>query len=91
LDAFIRSLQQVWWLILTLIGVFVWTTSMAIKIHSLLRRLDYHEKRLMEERQDVSMLLRAQFATLDGLKQMNCNGSVVKMYDEMRKYVLEKH
>lgn len=91
LDRFVCAAQEVWWLILTVLGIFVWVVSTALKTHTLLKRIDYHDKRIKEEREDIAMLLKSSFATLDGLKQLGANGKTNTMYDEMRKYVLERH
>ena len=37
-----------------------------------------------------SMLLEVSFVTLDGLKQLGCNGRVTEMHDSLLKHVVEK-
>ena len=84
-------LKDYWWLITVIIGMVGYIASTAIKAHDLLKRLECVESRQKQEREDIAMLLQAQFATLDGLKQLNCNGQVSKTHETMQQYVLSRH
>lgn len=84
-------LKDYWWLITVIIAIMGYIVTTAIKAHDLLKRLEYVEKKQKQEREDISMLLQAQFATLDGLKQLNCNGQVSKTHETMQQYVLSRH
>lgn len=84
-------LKDYWWLITAILAAVGYIASTAIKAHDLLRRLTYVEQRQVKEREDIAMLLQAQFATLDGLKQLNCNGTVTKTHETMQQYVLSRH
>jgi len=86
-----QLLKDYWWLITSVLAVIAYIATTAIKAHDLLRRLDCVEKRQHQEREDISMLLQAQFATLDGLKQLKCDGNVTKAYESMQLYVLTHH
>ena len=84
-------LQNYWWIVTTALAVIAYIASTAIKAHDLLRRLQVVEDRQKQEREDISMLLQAQFATLDGLKQLHCNGAVSRTHETMQQYVLSRH
>ena len=86
-----QLLKDYWWLITTVLAVVAYIAATAIKAHDLLRRLECVEDRQKQEREDIAMLLQAQFATLDGLKQLNCNGAVSKTHETMQQYVLSRH
>ena len=85
------ALKDYWWLVTTLLTAAGFIVSAAVKAHDLLRRLSRVEARQAKEREDIAMLLQAQFATLDGLKQLNCNGAVSKTHETMQRYVLSRH
>jgi hypothetical protein len=84
-------LKDYWWLITIAFATIGYITATAIKAHDLLHRLENVEGRQLREREDISMLLQAQFATLDGLKQLKCDGNVTKAYETMQQYVLSNH
>lgn len=83
--------KDYWWLMTALLAGIGYIASTAVKAHDLLRRLTVVEQRQKQEREDIAMLLQAQFATLDGLKQLNCNGTVSKTHETMQQYVLSRH
>jgi hypothetical protein len=84
-------IRDLWWLGGVTIGAIAWMISVAIKVHDGKRRIAHLEHSDEKMREDICMLLRSQFATLDGLKQLKCNGPVSSMYDQMRMYVLTNH
>jgi hypothetical protein len=84
-------LKTYWWLITVICATVGYIATTAIKAHDLLKRLESVESRQKQEREDIAMLLQAQFATLDGLKQLNCNGQVSKTHETMQQYVLSRH
>jgi hypothetical protein len=84
-------LKDYWWLITVTFATIGYITTTAIKAHDMMRRLQCVEDRQLKEREDISMLLKAQFATLDGLKQLKCDGNVTKAYETMQQYVLSHH
>jgi hypothetical protein len=86
-----QLLKDYWWLLTSILGVIAYVAATAIKAHDLLRRLTFVEERQKQEREDIAMLLQAQFATLDGLKQLKCDGNVTKAYETMQQYVLSRH
>ncbi len=85
------ALKDYWWLATALLTAAGLIVSAAVKAHDLLRRLSMVEARQAKEREDIAMLLQAQFATLDGLKQLHCNGAVSKTHETMQQYVLSRH
>ena len=87
----VEPIKDVWWLFLTLFGILGALLKIGADAYRYKHRLERTEKRVSEIREDISYLLRCSFATLDGLKQQGCNGKVVEMYDEMRKFVLTQH
>lgn len=84
-------IQDYWWLLTAILAAAGYIVTAALKAHDLLRRLQTVEERQNREREDIAMLLQAQFATLDGLKQLNCNGTVSKTHETMQQYVLSRH
>ena len=85
------ALKDYWWLATAILASIGYIVVTAIKAHDLVRRLSTVEARQAKEREDIAMLLQAQFATLDGLKQLNCNGAVSKAHETMQQYVLSRH
>lgn len=87
----VHIIQEYWWIIITLAAIIGFIVKSMFAMHVVKLRIDRCERHDTEVREDIKYLLRCSFATLDGLKQLKCNGAVVSMYDEMRKFVLTQH
>lgn len=66
-----------------LIG-YLWKT---FKIYN---RLEIVEKRSARQNKDIKTILATQFAILDGLKQMGCNGAVSEAHKKLRQHVIDQ-
>jgi cell division protein FtsW (lipid II flippase) len=87
----IQDLQGLWWLFVVVIGgtlVFVFRIGWKAKAQA--QRIDTLEKSDKQQREDVSQIIMAQFAVLDGLKQLNCNGSVTAAHRNLQNYLAQR-
>ena len=91
IKGFVEVLQAYWWMFLIIAGIISYIVKVALEIQAHKARIATIEKLQNYLQEDVRYLLRSSFANLDGLKQLNCNGRVTKMYDEMRLFVLNEH
>jgi hypothetical protein len=70
-------------LVAVLIG-YLWKT---FKVYN---RLEIVEKRSARQQKDIKTLLSTQFAILDGLKQLGCNGAVSEAHNKLRQHVIDQ-
>lgn len=83
--------RNIWWLItVVIVGVAGFLFSVGWKTRRQAERIEKLESCDKHMREDVSMLLKTNFAVLDGLHQLNCNGNVTKALHEMQDYLSEK-
>lgn len=75
------QLASVIGLIITIVGVI----GSAVKILMRFKKLEEHNEKNANL---IKELARAQFATLDGLKQLGCNGEVTKAHLKLRDEII---
>jgi len=63
---------------------YLWKT---FKVYN---RLEIVEKRSARQQKDIKTLLSTQFAILDGLKQLGCNGAVSEAHNKLRQHVIDQ-
>jgi hypothetical protein len=85
-----QVLKDWWWLIgvvFGLIGAIFW---IGWKAKAQAHRIDTLEELVKRHDDDFSQLMMAQFATLDGLKQLNCNGNVTVAHRNLQNYLAQR-
>jgi hypothetical protein len=87
----IEILKNHWWAFLTVGAILAYFVAIANKISGFIRRVEYLEKRTRDERMDISMLLASNFAVLDGLIELGCDGKVKAARDKLDTYVCQRH
>ena len=56
----------------------------------LVRRMERTETLARSNDEAIKLIMKAQFACLDGLHQLGCNGEVTKARNDLKEYVIEK-
>ena len=75
--------------ILSLMSLAGAAGGMLFAAFRLYARLQKAEEDTRKNAGDVRMILETQFAILDGLKQLSCNGEVSKAHERLRKHVID--
>lgn len=76
--------------IASLLGLAAALGGMLVAVFNFWRRFTALEKHDRRDHELLNQLVRGQFATLGGLKQMGCNGEVTKAYEALKNYVIDK-
>ena len=53
-------------------------------------RIEKVERSAARQKKDIKTLLETQFAILDGLKQLGCNGAVSEAHHKLRQHVIDQ-
>ena len=87
----IDCLQDIWWaVVVVFIGTMSSVFAIGWKARTQAHRLETLETCTKHQREDISELLQSQFAILDGLKQLHCNGEVTKAYARLQEHLSKK-
>ena len=76
--------------IASVIGLAVVLIGFLWKTFRLYNRIETVEKQTSSQKKAIKMLLETQFAILDGLKQLGCNGEVSEAHKKLKKHVIEQ-
>lgn len=77
-------------LISAAIGLAALVIGYLWKTFRVYNRLEKVERSTARQRKDIKMLLETQFAVLDGLKQLGCNGAVSEAHNKLRQHVIDQ-
>ena len=77
-------------LISAAIGLAALVIGYLWKTFRVYNRLEKVERSTARQRKDIKTLLETQFAILDGLKQLGCNGAVSEAHNKLRQYVIDQ-
>jgi hypothetical protein len=86
-----QELKDWWWLLVTTIGgVLGAIFRIGWKAKAQAQRINTLEELARRHDEDSSQIMMAQFAVLDGLKQLNCNGNVTVAYRNLQNYLAQR-
>lgn len=74
----------------SLLGLAATVGGVLVAVFNFWRRFTTLEKHDKRDHELLNQLVRGQFATLSGLKQLGCNGEVTKAYEALREQVIDK-
>ncbi len=77
--------------VLSVFGVFSALAGMMAWIFNARARFIALEKHDKRDHEMITQLVKGQVATLEGLKQLGCNGAVTKAYEDLKKYTIEHY
>jgi len=83
----IPILQDYWWIICILAGAVFFIFKSGYKSRKVVQRLECLEIHDEIQRKDIEVLVIANFAILDGLKQQGCNGKVTKAHEGLQEHI----
>jgi hypothetical protein len=87
----IKDLQDLWWLfVVVILGTLAFVFRFGWKAKAQAHRIDTLEEISKRHDDDLSQIMMAQFAMLDGLKQLNCNGNVTVAYRNLQNYLTQR-
>jgi hypothetical protein len=85
-----QALKDWWWLIGVVAGILIAIFKIGWKAKAQAHRIDTLEEISKRHDDDLSQIMMAQFAMLDGLKQLNCNGNVTVAYRNLQNYLAQR-
>lgn len=85
------DVKDLWWVLTIIGGMFVFVATLAVRVYKLIARIERLEDQNATQREDISMILRSQFAVIDGLRANGWNGPVSAMHSELQEYILNHH
>lgn len=68
-------------------GVMKWVLKQGQNDEELTELRNTHEEDVNALREELCILSYASLATLDGLKQLNCNGKVTEAHEKLSKHI----
>ena len=87
----IQDLQNIWWLFVVVIGgTIALVFRIGWKARAQAHRIEMVEEASKRHDDDLSQIMMAEFAMLDGLKQLNCNGNVTVAYRNLQNYLAQR-
>lgn len=87
----IADLKDLWWLLVVVIGGTI-TAIFRIgwKAKAQAQRTATLEGAVKCLDRDISQIIIAEFAILDGLRQLNCNGQVTEAHQRLQSYLASR-
>ncbi len=83
----ISTLQDYYWLIGALLCVAGFLFMLGYRARKVQQRVEMLEKHDEMQRKDIAVLVMADFAILDGLRQLGCNGKVTTAHEGLQEHI----